>query len=590
MPQISIALDIGRHSIKGVRMSQSFRGLRLVDSFERKVSRKGGEHLSSTDLLTAGQIEALEALISEGRIRPGEAVAVSLPGQLVSTREMSVPFADPKKLRQIVPFEVESQLPFDLEAVAIDYQLLHSNAPADASGSSHLLVSVVPKIGLRKYLTTLQSLGIDPGSIGIDSLAIYNFAQYFLIDKQGGASHLQEGGATGRNRAGLLVIDVGASKTVLCYLLNGKLDWVRTLPMGGDLLTEAIQKEFQLSWEEAERLKREVDLDQPGIAASAGSKRGQAAESLQKALIPWLTEIEKSVRYRPASTVERAPDPALPQAVPAAKEGAFYLCGGGGALKGLQTFLSETLGMGPAALVNPGAGSRAASVAGLESVNTESVSHVYAQGLGLALPPAEGSLINFRQGEFVFGKETIEKRNRMVSISLVALLLLGLMGGDFYLHYHQKERRFQDLKGELRKAFSETFPQARNVSNEVEQARAAITELNRTGDFLGVGEESPLLVLKEISAAIPKEVRIDVQDLVIDGNKVRIEAQTDSFESIDRIRGGLIKVASFKEVNVSDAKAAADQGRVGFRIQMTVTPREKGGKGENGEKRSAERG
>jgi general secretion pathway protein L len=570
---ISLGLDIGQHSIKGVRVSQSFRGLRLVDSFERKVPRREGEHLSSTDLLTAGQIEALKALISEGRIRSGEVAAVSLPGQLVSTRETTVPFADPKKLRQIVPFEVESQLPFDLEEVTIDYQLLHSEeGAATAIGSSHLLVSVVPKVGLRKYLATLQSLGIDPGSIGLDSLSLYTFAQYFLNGKKEGA-----GSPSPDHPAGLLVVDVGASKTVLCHLLKGKLNWVRTIPMGGDLLTEAIQREFQLSWDEAEKLKMEVDLNKAGLAASRG---GQAAVCLQKALAPWLTEIEKSLRYQTPPSAERVFNHPASEEV-ALTEASFYLCGGGGALTGLKEHLSETLGMNPVSL-KEGLGSRSSSVAGLESVNLDSVAHVYAEGLGLALPPAEGSLINFRQGEFVFGKETLEKRNRLVSISLVALLLLGLMGGDFYLHYHQKEKRYQDLKGELRKAFSETFPQSRNVSNEVEQARAAITELNRTGSFLGVGEESPLKVLKEISAAIPKEVRIDVQDLVIDGNKVRIEAQTDSFESVDRIRGGLMKVAAFKEVSVSDAKVAADQSRVGFRIQMTVTP---GGKG--GEKQSS---
>src|SRR3569832_1653849 len=241
MPQISIGLDIGQHSIKGVRVSQSFRGLRLVDAFERKVTRREGEQLSPTELLTPGQIEALKSMIAEGRIRPGEAAAVSLPGQLVSTREMTVPFADPKKLRQIVPFEVESQLPFDLEEVAIDYQLLQSSPEGAGAGTSQLLVSVVPKVGLRKYLSTLQSLGLDPGSIGIDSLSLYTFAQYFLIGNKEGAP-VEKG-------AGLLVIDIGASKPVLCHLMGGKLDWIRTFPMGGDLLTEAIQKEFELPWD-----------------------------------------------------------------------------------------------------------------------------------------------------------------------------------------------------------------------------------------------------------------------------------------------------------------------------------------------------
>ncbi|MDC4222921.1 MAG: hypothetical protein MPW15_01400 [Candidatus Manganitrophus sp.] len=105
----------------------------------------------------------------------------------------------------------------------------------------------------------------------------------------------------------------------------------------------------------------------------------------------------------------------------------------------------------------------------------------------------------------------------------------------------------------------------------MEQTRAAINERKKNAEFLGVGEESPLEVLKVVTAGIPTEVRIDVTDMVIDGNKIRIEAQTDSYDSVDRIRGGLMKVGHFQEVNVSDAKISADQSKVGFRIQLTMT-------------------
>ena len=152
-----------------------------------------------------------------------------------------------------------------------------------------------------------------------------------------------------------------------------------------------------------------------------------------------------------------------------------------------------------------------------------------------------------------------------------------MMGGDFYLHYHQKEQKYQELKQGLRSEFTALFPQTKNISNEVEQTRVAISERKRNSGFLGVGEESPLEVLKGVTAGIPTEVRIDVTELVIDGNKVRIEAQTDSYDSVDRIRGGLTKVGHFQEVNVSDAKISADQSRVGFRIQLTMP---EGGKGE----------
>jgi len=210
-------------------------------------------------------------------------------------------------------------------------------------------------------------------------------------------------------------------------------------------------------------------------------------------------------------------------------------------------------------------------VSGLDAAHLSSALPRYAEALGLALSPAQGTQINFRQGEFVFGKESIERRHRLASVGLVSLLLLGLMGGDFYLHYHQKEKKFLELKQALRSEFTKTFPQTKNVSNEVEQTRAAINERKKNAEFLGVGEESPLEVLKVVTAGIPTEVRIDVTDMVIDGNKVRIEAQTDSYDSVDRIRGGLMKVGHFQEVNVSDAKISADQSKVSFRIQLTMT-------------------
>ena len=114
-------------------------------------------------------------------------------------------------------------------------------------------------------------------------------------------------------------------------------------------------------------------------------------------------------------------------------------------------------------------------MAGLDAAHFSTALPRYAEALGLALSPAQGTQINFRQGEFVFGKESIERRHRLTSVGLVSLILLGLIGGDFYLHYHQKEKKFQALKQELRSEFTKTFPQTKNVSNEVEQTRAAIS-------------------------------------------------------------------------------------------------------------------
>jgi len=556
MGQTILGLDIGSSAIRGVRVTQGFRGLRLLRIFEQKVSPKEEGNLPEDAPLSAGQIEALAEMVSEGLIRSGEMVCVSLPGHLVSTRKMTLPFTDPKKLKQVVPYEMESTLPFDLEEVTIDYQVLDTgaastqeeNGSANGSGAgrSDLLVSTVRKTVLQAYLQGLQSVGIDPAWVSIDAVALKIFSQHFLDCREG---------ASGDSREALdsdahLVVDVGAAKTVLSFMQGGRLNGVRTLPMGGGLITDALGRAFELSREKAEELKQEICLDK-------AEQSPEALACVEEAIGPWLTEIEKSLRYFWTSGSSQS----------GPSGGMLTLCGGGGSLKGLKEVLAETLDMD---FTRGGVDSAGFSMTGLELLDRASIFHAFHMGLGLALLPMEGSQINFRQGEFVYGKEMIEKRNRLASIGLVALLLLALIMGDLYLRYDNKEERYRDLKGELRETFLETFPGVRNVMNEVEQARVEIEVLKRRGDFLGVGEESPLKVLQEITSRVPKEVRIDVQELVIDGENVRILARTDSFESVDRIRNGFLKAKRFREVNVSDAKVMADQSQVRFRIKMKI--------------------
>lgn len=561
MGQVLLGLDIGTTSIKGVRLAKGFRGLRMLDSFEEIVEQREGPS-SGTDPLLEGQITALQTLIAEEKIQSGDLIALSLPGDLLITREITVPFADPKKLQQIVPFEIEGELPFDLEAVTVDYMALQKATPSSPnSQETALLVSAVPNETVSRYLDALRPIGIDPAWIGSNELTLYTFAKYFL--------GVQPRKSLDEEQTELLVIDVGAARTTLCYIQDGTLGWVRTIPIGGDDFTEAIKLEFDLTWEEADAWKLAIGAGD--AAQTAYEEKGP--EILETGIERLITEIDKTLRTYQTKSGQAASG--------TEEEGGrrmFHLCGGGASLSRLQDLLANVLEMEPV-MVDVGPQSRIASVDGMDAVEADFVSHVYAQALGLALQESDGPPINFRQGEFVYGKESIERRHQLTSIGLAGLLILGLMGGDLALHYQKKENRYQALKAQLRSTYVQAFPKTRNVVNEVEQTRAAITELKQTGGFFRLGETSPLVVLTAITQAIPEKIKIDVFDIVIDGSKVRIQAQTDSFESVDQIRGGLLKAAQFTEVEVSDAKVMADQSRVRFRIKMTVADRRK--RGEN---------
>jgi hypothetical protein len=70
---------------------------------------------------------------------------------------------------------------------------------------------------------------------------------------------------------------------------------------------------------------------------------------------------------------------------------------------------------------------------------------------------------------------------------------------------------------------------------------------------------------------MPKDRVIEVSDLLIEQASIRMEAQTDSFESVEKFREALAQYERFHEVTISDAKISADQSKVRFRINITLT-------------------
>ncbi len=520
MGRIVIGLDIGQQAVRGVRISRGLGGLRVIDTFEAPVDRAA--EADPFDWPRPEQIRAIQSLIHTGKLKPTDAISIALPAGLVSARRITLPFTQSEALRRALPYEMEAHLPFDASDVMIDFQLLQTTPESAAI----LWVSACPKTILNRCLSRLREIGIDPAGVGVDAFSLYALYRHFNPkSSQRDAAALAD--LAGLAGAEILMVDIGASKTTLCDIQQD-IQWTRTLPMGGNAITEAIAATRHLPWEEAEKHKTGHGTDAVGVIAC-----------IQTALGPWLMEIEKSLRS------EHPGKPAF-----------YYLTGGGSALNGVDEIMTATLSMQPLPLHLP-------------------VSPLFAQGLGVAL---NGPAINFRQGEWANGAAPPKGRRAAVGRVLLALLFLaGLMVGDLALYAHQKEARYQESKTGLRRAFLELFPQARNAPDEVEHTRAQITKLSQIAGALSVGERSPLRVLNQIASAIPgPPVFIEVQAMTLDEETVRIEAQTDSYLSIDKIRDALMKL-HFQDIKVSDAKVTADQSKVQFRVQISIRdPQRKG--------------
>lgn len=559
MAETIIGLDLGSTGVKAVHLRRGLMGLEWVKAVRRDWPHPLGPFDFNPPDSQAAVLRDLWAEMAVGQAR----VVVSVPMHLCSVRTITLPFTDERKLAQVVPFEVEAQLPYSLEEVVVDHHRLHTE-----NGSSRLLVAALPKEILRRHLNLLSKIGIEPPLVELDALALYSLAHHGLQTLP----------------PEIVMVEIGATKTVVLVMSQGEVRSARTILHGSQHWTQALAEAHSISLEEAEERKQRVGL------SALGGEEG-TSRPLSIALEAWVEELVKTLHVAQLESVssgqparqDLAGGPVV-SSVSEGSGGSVVLCGGGAKLKELETFVATVLKRDIKTLIPP-----------LVREKGLPWDIAWSQALGLALKGGgakQASRLNFRKGEFAYTGEVVKSRRRtqMVFAGLLSLLLLA--GADLTLKYRLQASHYRALREELRQMFTEMFPEVKNIVDEVQQTRTAIAELKKSAALFGSGEPSALGVLGELTARISKEIKIEVQELVIEPERVRLEAETDSFDSVDRIKAAVAQSALFSEVSVSDAKITVGQttsggssgGKVRFRLtlQLASSPLSATGGGSGG--------
>ena len=155
MPQRIFSLEIGDAELKASVLQTSFRDYK-VTAFHRAPLPNGH---------TAEQVKHFLAQ----HALAGDTILSALPADRVTWRTFFLPFRDMKKVAQTVPFELESSVPFGLDEVVVDYQVLHR----DRAGTV-VLAALVQKHDLERHLRLLQDGGVDPKVVDLGALATLN--------------------------------------------------------------------------------------------------------------------------------------------------------------------------------------------------------------------------------------------------------------------------------------------------------------------------------------------------------------------------------------------------------------------------------
>jgi len=230
-----IGIDIGSSSIKLVQLKEHKGGYQLVNAGIIPLPPEAIVDNTLMDSLSI--VEALKSITSSLGVKIKD-VACSISGNSVIIRKILLPAIPPEELEDQISWEAEQYIPFDINDVNIDFQILGPDS-IDPSKMNVLLVASKKDI-INDYLAVFNEAGLHLSVVDVDSFAVQNA---FEINYDIELSDV------------LALINVGAGITNINIIRDGITLFTRDVQLGGNLYTEEIQKQLGVSSVEAESLK-----------------------------------------------------------------------------------------------------------------------------------------------------------------------------------------------------------------------------------------------------------------------------------------------------------------------------------------------
>jgi type IV pilus assembly protein PilM len=256
-PKTIVGLDIGSSCIKAVELKKG--------KGEITVAHLGVEPLAS-DIVVDSMIvdstavsNAITKIFTESGIK-GKLVATSVSGHSVIVKKISMATMSDQELAAVIQTEAAQHIPFDIQDVNVDFQILSEDL---AGPQMDVLLVAVKKDKILNYTNVLSLAAKSPSVVDIDAFALQNCYEYNYEPAPGATAALLNLGASVMN------INIVKGSTPL---------FTRDVSVGGNQYTDALQKELDLSFDDAESLK-------------LGRKVGTVSEDAKMPILQQVTEI-----------------------------------------------------------------------------------------------------------------------------------------------------------------------------------------------------------------------------------------------------------------------------------------------------------
>src|SRR6266581_1320480 len=401
-PTRLITLNLGSQTIGLAEFRvQAHGGLVLLDYRLREIpGDPAGEEMRRTQMAIA-----LREMMDELHIKHGS-VNYALAGQSVFSRFVKLPAVEQEKIEQIISFEAQQNVPFPIDEVVWDYQVVGGGLEEQIQ-----VVLVAIKVDLLDEINSgVEETGLHTSIVDVAPMALYNAFRYNYTDLSGCS----------------LLVDIGARTTNLLFVEPQKI-FSRSVPVGGSSITVAIAKEFNEPFAAAEsRKKRDGFVSLSGAYAEPTDPEVARVSKLMRSTMTRLhAEVMRSISHYRAQQQGNTPE-------------RVFLCGGTASAPYMREFFREKLRV-PIEFFNPLRNVAVAHSAPVKELTRSA--HLLGELVGLALRSVSACPmeLNLRPA-IVLRRQELEKRRPFFIMAAAAVVLALLGWGVYYTRAAQVAR------------------------------------------------------------------------------------------------------------------------------------------------------
>jgi type IV pilus assembly protein PilM len=389
-----LSLDFGAGSLKIAEFELDEAGTLLLKQYGIKALGLEGSQESARENVLRKAIQELLAEKAYGSKRAN----VCAPGFHVFSKFVKLPPVDASKVTQIIQYEAQQNVPFPLEEVVWDYQILGTTA----GGELEVLLVAIKSDVVEGLFRTAEATGLRLQLVDVSPAALCNAFRYNYGDLEGCT----------------MLLDIGAKTSNLLFFEKGKV-YSRGINIGANSITQDFAAEAKLKFPEAERIKIAEGFVSLGGAYEEPESAHQAAISkiARQVMTRLHIQVNQTIQFYRGQQGGSAPQ-------------RLFLAGGASVMPYTAQFFAEKLNI-PVEYFNPFRNIQIDPSINLEDLAR--VAHSYGEIVGLGLRnvaqcPVELNLVP----KSIRKRQQFDQKKPYFIAAVLSLVLVVFAYGWFY--------------------------------------------------------------------------------------------------------------------------------------------------------------